>query len=172
MSNEEHLKLFLEEYGAIECFILGLENNDDDYYMGVDGDAVVEEALLMCFCWESHEPGHTDWEDLHVKWEEYVSQNGLVDVVCMKTFMEVCTPKLLTNEEILKMFLKKKRKLMAYRELTRNKETLCGVAFAFNSAFSWPETLEGRQFWTDVNSEWQELCSKFKLTGNIKCKDV
>ncbi len=86
----------------------------------------------------------------------------------------------MTNEEILIIYLKSKRKFSAFkrnvlegsriREVSRGYS--CNVLDAIDRAFIWGHTPEGDDYWYDISNEWEELCNNFSIDSPIILKKV
>lgn len=84
---------------------------------------------------------------------------------------------IMTNEEILKLFLKQKRLYKSFCEQRNEKriklfDSSKNVSFAIDAALLWAETKEGYNRWYKTNKVWKEMCYDFKLKGRIDLMKV
>lgn len=173
MLNEEYLRDFLEEHNLLDQFIESLKANTSDYYMGVDGADHIDEAISMAFDWQIFDIDDEDiWDSVHMEWIDFSFDHDLDGDIDMKVFMELVEPKVLTNEEILKMFLKKKRKLTSFKKSLTAVRDKSLIHNAISGAFTWMGTPEGHDYWQELNNEWVGMCKNLNITGEIKYKDL
>lgn len=73
----------------------------------------------------------------------------------------------MTNEEVLRTFLKKHKKYTSYKHHYDKQFKTVQVEKVIAVSFYWSHTKEGHAYWSDINHKWKELCTHFDLNGVI-----
>lgn len=92
------------------------------------------------------------------------------------TFIKVT---IMTNEEILKVFLKKKQLYVSFcgqrvefRVKAFESTNNYSILSAIDAAFTWSKTKEGHEYWKYIDKEWKTMCNNFGLNGYINLMKV
>lgn len=81
----------------------------------------------------------------------------------------------MTNEEVLKVFLKKHRKYTRFKEILKTsskKGKTIPISEIFWSTFIWFKTPEGDPFWRNLSAAWVKMSKDFNLSGMVDLKII
>lgn len=178
MTNEEHLKDFLDEKGLTEEFTKLLKQEDDLLtYYGATGVVHVVESINLPFRWPVG--FYWNWSAINDEWKSYVITNSLIGYISGSKFIELVELKqpAISNEDILRIFLQKYRVLTKFRRNHKRHRRNYSISTndkpvreAIGTAFGWHnESTEIPKHisWVRVHSKWLCLVDEFKLEGRI-----
>ncbi len=74
----------------------------------------------------------------------------------------------MTNEEILVVFLKSRRKYKSFKSQANTYKRTVIVKNVITSNLRWSTTKEGMDYWFLQDSIWTKLCRDMGLTGTIQ----
>lgn len=91
-------------------------------------------------------------------------------------YSETVLHRVITNEYVLAMFLKKHRKLTTfkrYADKTRmGYSSTPKIKKVITNNFTWAFTNEGHAYWENLHMEWETLCNDLRLEGVIDLKKL
>lgn len=84
--------------------------------------------------------------------------------------------RVVTNEYVLAMFLKKHRKLTTFKrdayKTRRGYSSTPKIKRVITNNFTWAFTNEGHAYWENLQREWYTLCDDLRLEGVIDLKKL
>lgn len=181
MTNEEHLKFFLDENGLTKEFVELLKREEDlSVYYGANGTDSVREAINLPFRWPDER--YWDWSTYNEEWRTYLITHDLAGSIQGSEFLKLVEPKCVTNEQIFIMFLQKNRVLTKFRRNHKRHASISGlissikpVNEAVGCAFGWSHvnTEQPKHVtWSNVHRKWLLLVDEFKLKGRIDLSKI